>query len=96
MIFGIANAASHTNIAYVWPRFFGRKHLASILGVAQMVTVVGASVGPLPFGIAYDLFGSYTGALVAAAGLPVFCAVAVLSIQPPQLVNHDLPGYRES
>ncbi len=87
VIFGIANAASHTNIAYVWPRFFGRKHLASILGVAQMVTVVGASVGPLPFGIAYDLFGSYTGALVAAAGLPVFCAVAVLSIQPPQLVK---------
>ena len=84
-VFGIANAASHTNITFVWPRFFGRKHLASILGVAQMVTVVGASIGPLPFAIAYDLFGSYTGALIATAALPVFCAVAVLFMREPSL-----------
>ena len=28
-VFGIANAALHTHLTYVWPRFFGRKHLGA-------------------------------------------------------------------
>ena len=83
ILFGIANACSHNLLGFIWPRFFGRKHLGSIQGTSQMVSVVGASVGPIPVGMAYDLSGSYSGALIALAVLPVVCAVAVFFVREP-------------
>jgi MFS family permease len=85
VVFGINNAAVHTHIAYVWPRFFGRRHLGSIQGTAQTIGVVGASLGPLPLGAAFDLYGAYTGALLALAGLPVLCSIAILLMREPPL-----------
>ena len=90
-VFGAANAALHTNVTYVWPRFFGRKHLGSIQGAAQTVSVVGASLGPLPFGFAYDLYGSYTGGLLACAALPVICAFFVAFAKAPRLASEAGP-----
>ncbi|MDC0544308.1 MFS transporter, partial [Alphaproteobacteria bacterium] len=46
--FGINNAFSMTMFGYIWPRYFGRKHLGSIQGTGQMIGVIGASLGPLP------------------------------------------------
>ena len=83
--FGINNAAVHTHMTYVWPRFFGRRHLGSIQGTAQTIAVVGASLGPLPLGAAFDLYGAYTGALLALAVLPVLCSIAILLMRPPRL-----------
>jgi len=85
ILFGMNNAALHTAITYVWPRYFGRKHLGSIQGAAQTIGVVGASIGPLPLGIAYDLFGSYNGALVLFALQPLLFAVLVLLVKAPDL-----------
>src|SRR5690606_36627044 len=85
IVFGINNAAIHTHMGYVWPRFFGRRYLGSIQGTAQTVGVVGASVGPLPLGAAFDLTGEYTGALLILAILPVLCSVAILLMRPPRL-----------
>jgi cyanate permease len=85
VLFGISNAAMFIHMSYLWPRFFGRKHLGSIQGTAQTIGVVGASIGPLPLGAAFDLFGSYAGALLILAMLPVACAVAVLFMHPPRL-----------
>ena len=85
IVFGINNAAVHTHMTYVWPRFFGRRHLGSIQGAAQTIAVVGASLGPLPLGAAFDLYGAYTGALLTLAVLPVLCSIAILLMRPPQL-----------
>jgi MFS family permease len=85
VVFGINNAAVHTHMAYVWPRFFGRRYLGSIQGTAQTIGVVGASLGPLPLGAAFDLYGTYTGALLALAGLPVLCSSAILLMRAPPL-----------
>ena len=85
IVFGINNAAVHTHMTYVWPRFFGRRYLGSIQGTAQTIAVVGASIGPLPLGAAFDLYGAYTGALLTLAGLPVLCSIAILLMRPPQL-----------
>jgi MFS family permease len=85
IIFGINNAAIHSHISYVWPRFFGRRYLGSIQGTAQTIGVLGASVGPLPLGIAFDLWGGYTGALLVLAVLPVLCSIAILLMRPPRL-----------
>jgi MFS family permease len=85
IVFGINNAAVHTHMSYVWPRFFGRRHLGSIQGTAQTIAVIGASLGPLPLGAAFDLYGAYTGALLTLAVLPVLCSIAILLMRPPQL-----------
>ena len=58
MFFGINNAISMTMFGYIWPRYFGRKHLGSIQGTGQMIGVIGASLGPLPVGFAIDYIGS--------------------------------------
>ncbi len=85
VVFGISNAAVQTHMTFLWPRFFGRRHLGSIQGTAQTIAVVGASIGPLPLGFAFDQFGSYRGALMLLALLPVLCAGAVLFMREPRL-----------
>ena len=84
-LFGVANAAMHAHFTFVWPRFFGRRHLGSIQGVAQMGGVIGASVGPIPLGLGYDYLGGYGETLVALAAIPVMCAVAVAFMRAPRL-----------
>lgn len=84
MLFGVNNAFSMTMFGYLWPRYFGRRHLGSIQGTGQMVGVVGASLGPLPVGIAFDLFGSPIDTLRLLAILPFACAVvAALALRAP-------------
>ena len=85
VLFGVANAAMHAHFTFVWPRFFGRRHLGSIQGVAQMGGVIGASVGPIPLGLGYDYLGGYGETLVALAAIPVICAVAVAFMRAPRL-----------
>ena len=85
VVFGISNAAVQTHMTFLWPRFFGRRHLGSIQGTAQTIGVLGASVGPLPLGFAFDQFGSYRGALLLLALLPLLCAVAILFMREPRL-----------
>jgi MFS family permease len=85
VIFGIANAAILTNSNYIWPSYFGRKHLGSIQGGAHTIRVLGTSLGALPLGIAYDVFGGYKGALLLLSGLPLICIILVLLAKPPHL-----------
>jgi MFS family permease len=83
--FGLANAGLQSHYSFMWPRYFGRRHLGSIQGAAQTIGVVGASIGPLPLGLAFDLFGSYTQALYVLAALPVTCAFMLLFLRAPNL-----------
>ena len=85
VLFGVANAAMHAHFTFVWPRFFGRRHLGSIQGVAQMGGVIGASIGPIPLGLGYDYLSGYGETLVALAAIPVMCAVAVTLMRAPRL-----------
>ena len=54
IIFGINNAFNLSLFGYIWPRYFGRLHVGSIQGTGQMVLVVGASIGAMPFALAID------------------------------------------
>jgi MFS family permease len=82
-IFGLNNATTMTFFGFMWPHYFGRAHLGSIQGAGQMIGVIGASLGPLPLGIAQDLFGSYDPMLLAMASVPACGAVAVLFLRKP-------------
>jgi len=87
-VFGINNAFSMTMFGYIWPRYFGRKHLGSIQGTGQMVGVFGASLGPFPVGWAFDAFGDPTWTLRLLAVLPIAVAIiAVMLLRTPKSVT---------
>ena len=79
VLFGLNNAFSMTLFGYLWPRFFGRRHLGSIQGTGQMIGVVGASLGPLPVGLAFDLLGDATWTLRLLALYPLLAALVALA-----------------
>jgi MFS family permease len=88
VIFGLNNAFSMTMFGYVWPRYFGRLHLGSIQGTGQMIGVVGASLGPLPVGLAFDLAGSPVLTLRLLAIFPLIgIAVAIVFLNTPKGVT---------
>jgi MFS family permease len=83
VLLGATSGAMMTNSSYVWPRYFGRRHLGGIQGPAYTITIIGASLGALPFGIAYDVLGSYRGAVGVLAFLPLAFGLAVAFLRPP-------------
>ncbi len=87
VLFGINNATNMTFFGYMWAQYFGRRHLGSIQGAGQMIGVIGASLGALPLGIAFDVFGAYDGALRMLAILPLACAGLALFLKAPKLVD---------
>ena len=48
-----------------------------------MIGVVGASLGPLPLGLAQDKFGAYDPMLFGLALIPACWAVVVLFLREP-------------
>ena len=93
LIFGLNNAFTMTMFGYLWPRYFGRAHLGKIQGVGQTIAVIGASIGPLPVGYAFDMWGEPTGMLRALALIPLSCAVlAVLFLRTPKGVEAHKAG----
>ena len=49
-----------------------------------MIGVVGASLGPLPLGLAEDLTGGYGTTLLALTALPLALAVLALFLREPR------------
>jgi hypothetical protein len=42
-----------------WPAYFGRGRLGSIRVMTFASGIVGATLGPIPFGVVYDVLGDY-------------------------------------
>ena len=78
IFFGINNAISMTMFGYIWPRYFGRKHLGSIQGTGQMIGVIGASLGPLPVGFAIDYIGSSLLTIRYLSIYPIIIAIVTI------------------
>lgn len=85
IVFGLNNALTITLFSFIWPRFFGLRHLGSIQGIGQMIGVIGASLGALPLGIAFDLFASYDTILLVLALQPAVCIILARFLHPPVL-----------
>ena len=68
----------------VWAKYYGRLHLGSITGVVATIGVASSALGPMPFGIARDLMGSYHVILISFAALPLILGfVTLLFVRPP-------------
>jgi len=72
-----------------WPAYFGRRHLGSIRSIGFSVGVAGAALGPLPFGLAYDLLGGYDPAILALLVLPIAATAAVLLAKPTTIDHRE-------
>lgn len=69
-----------------WPSYFGKRHLGNIRGFGYSMGIAGAALGPLPFGLAYDLLGGYDPAILGLLVLPVVAGLAVLLARTPRPV----------
>ena len=75
-LYGIFRGFEALSNAVLWPNYFGREHLGSIRGSAMTAMVIGSSLGPLPFGLAYDYLGGYELMLVASI---ILAALGILA-----------------
>jgi MFS family permease len=67
----------------VWPRVYGRKHLGSIQGAAQAMTVLASAVGPLMLAWCVELTGSYAAVFnILAAVIGVVALSALITPLP--------------
>ncbi len=85
VIMGAANGLQMTIGSVVWAMYFGRRYLGSIAGATAAISVASSAGGPMLFGIARDMLGSYTLVVTVSAGLPLLMGVANLCFgQRPQ------------
>jgi MFS family permease len=92
VLLGATSGSMMTNSGYVWPHYFGRRHLGGIQGPAYTITIIGASLGALPFGVAHDLLGSYRAAVAGLIVLPLVSGVAVACLKVPVRPRAAGPG----
>jgi len=84
IVLGSANGFIRTISTVSWPTFFGRKHLGSIYGFTSALGIIGAALGPLPFGYVFDWIGSYNPVLIIFSTICLFLAVLSLRVIRPQ------------
>lgn len=87
VILGTMSGLMRTVSSVVWANYFGRLHLGSISGTSITVAVAASALGPMPFGIARDVLGSYNLALPVSAVLPLILGVLSLFFDKPQKRN---------
>ncbi|WP_246208731.1 MFS transporter [Anaerotalea alkaliphila] len=79
----VFNAFDSVTTNVLWPGYFGRRHLGSIKSVAMTAMVLGSALGPLPFGVAYDLFQSYDQVILVMLAFPLLASIASFLATPP-------------
>lgn len=82
-LLGLGGGLFMNTFTVIWPNYFGRRHLGSIRGVATTSMVGFAALGPMPFGLLFDLTGSYNVAIISFLALPAACGIAAFLARPP-------------
>jgi MFS family permease len=93
VIMGTASGLQMTIGGVVWAMYFGRRHLGSIAGLTATISVAASALGPMLFGIARDVLGSYTFVSMVSAALPLGLGmVNLLCGRPPDRRQHGRPS----
>lgn len=79
--YGIVIAILQLSLNVSWPYYFGRYHLGSIRGAATVFMVIGSALGPLPFGLSYDLTGGYTFVIIGMIIFTSLIFIMTLSVR---------------
>ncbi len=83
IVMGSMMGLMRTVSSVAWPSYFGRLYLGSITGITATISVAASALGPMPMGIARDIFGSYDMALSVLSLLPLSLAVLSLFMKRP-------------
>lgn len=86
---GLAAAAEVDLVAYLSSRFFGMRAYGKVYGWQLTSFYLGAAVGPLAAGMAYDRFGSYLPTLYFASAALLFGALVTATLGKPRFVHED-------
>jgi hypothetical protein len=81
-LIGLSMGAEVDIIPYLIGRYFGLRCFAEIYSVAFGAFVLAGAVGPLAMGWAFDLTGSYHGALTAFLVATLLAAVLMTRLGP--------------
>ncbi|HEX6383572.1 MAG TPA: MFS transporter [Anaerolineae bacterium] len=84
IVLGATSGLMRTVSSVAWATYFGRRYLGSISGTASTILIAGSALGPVPLGLARDVFGSYNLALQAFMFLPLLLGAASLFTGRPQ------------
>ena len=68
----------------VWPDYYGRQWVGSIIGVSGLMRTVPMAVGPVMAGAIHDSMGSYSPAFVLFAVFCFIAGVGFIFARPPQ------------
>ena len=80
-LFGLTLGADVDVITYLATRHFGLKNFGAIQGVLLGAVAIGAALGPLAAGAAFDHFGSYAPFLLGISGLMLTSAILMASLK---------------
>jgi MFS family permease len=86
---GLAAAAEVDLVAYLSSRFFGMRAYGKVYGWQLTSFYLGAALGPLAAGMAYDRFGSYLPTLYFATGALIFGALVTSTLGKPRFAQED-------
>ena len=78
ILIGFAAGVEYDLMAFLVARYFGLKSYGAIYGSLYGFFALGAGIGPVVFGRAFDATGNYDGPLMLSAGLLVLGAVLLL------------------
>lgn len=84
VVLGTTSGLQRTVSSVIWANYFGRRYLGSITGFTTTILVASSALGPMPFGVARDLLGTYNFILNVTAIIPLVLAVVALFLRRPQ------------
>ena len=81
VMLGLGSGGNPNIIAYLISRYFGTRSYGELYGTIYGIHIIGSGISPLVLGLGYDMMGSYTGVLLAYAGLIIAAACMLLFLK---------------
>jgi MFS family permease len=76
----------------LWPEFFGRMHIGSIVGMTQFFATLAGAAGPVIAGVVYDETGTYETTLWFLVGSWFTCATFMTLLKPTYQSHREAPA----
>jgi MFS family permease len=90
LTFAAATGGSMVFEGAVWANLFGRKYIGEIRGFTATTLVAGSALGPVVFGLGYDLLGGYNPVLwVGIIWAGIAAVLALVAPKPQRRVRSD-------
>jgi len=83
LLLGVRMGIQGVVLGVIWPNYYGRRHISGIRGLTFMADVVGSAMGPLAYGLGFDLFGGYNQLLLFSMVFPAMGILAALLATKP-------------